>query len=119
MPKNCLRIHYIPIPKLCIVASVGQQFGNQLGGALIVETVFGLPGLGKYIGDAVSLRNWPALQGGVLFLALVLSLINLATDVAFTLVNPRLKSSIMSTKKTKFEKWLESRKNKKATAANA
>ncbi len=102
-----------------IVASVGQQFGNQLGGALIVETVFGLPGIGKYIGDAVSLRNWPALQGGVLFLALVLSLINLATDVAFTLVNPRLKSSIMSTKKTKFEKWLESRKNKKATAANA
>lgn len=92
-----------------IVASVGQQIGTQLGGALIVETVFGLPGLGKYIGDAVALRNWPALQGGVLFLALVFTLVNLATDIAFTLVNPRLKSSIMNEKKTRFERWLEHR----------
>lgn len=93
-----------------IVASAGQQVGHQLGGALIVETVFGLPGLGKYIGDAVGLRNWPALQGGVLFLALVFTLVNLATDIGFTLVNPRLKSSIMNSKETKLEKWLAGKK---------
>lgn len=108
--SHALRNAAIPI-----VASAGQQIGNQLGGALIVETVFGLPGLGKYIGDAVSLRNWPALQGGVLFLALVFTLVNLGTDIAFTLVNPRLKASIMNTKKSRFERWLERRFTKRKT----
>lgn len=87
-----------------VVANIGNQIGRQLGGALIVENVFGMPGIGKYIGDAIAMRNFPAVQGGVLFLALVITLINLLTDLAFTYINPRLKSSIMQGKAKKSSK---------------
>lgn len=91
--SHALRNAAIPI-----VNSVGNQIGHQLGGALILETVFGIPGVGKYIGDAISTRNFPAVQGGVLFLAFIFTVVNLLTDLSFTAVNPRLKSSLIVSK---------------------
>lgn len=88
--KHALRNAFIPI-----ASSVGVQLGHQLGGALIVETVFGIPGIGKYIGDAIVARNFPCIQGGVLFLALVFTIINLLVDISFVLINPRLKDSVI------------------------
>jgi len=79
-----------------IVASIGNQVGHQLGGALIIETVFGIPGIGKYIGDAISARNFPAIQGGVLTLAIIFTVVNLLVDLSFTVINPRLKTSIIT-----------------------
>lgn len=102
--SNIVWFHALRNAAIPIIASVGNQIGRQLGGALIVETVFGLPGIGKYIGDAISMRNFPAVQGGVLFLALVLTLVNLLTDLTFTFVNPRLKSSIMQPRNRKKSK---------------
>lgn len=89
-----------------IAASVGTQLGWQLGGALIIESVFGVPGIGKYIGDAVSARNFPAIQGGVIFLAFVFCIVNLLVDLSFTFINPRLKTTIINTKAGKIELFI-------------
>jgi len=94
--KHAFRNAAIPI-----ASSIGVQIGNQLGGALIVETVFGIPGIGKYIGDAITSRNFPAIQGGVLFLAFVFTIVNLLVDISFIYINPRLKSGIISGGKRK------------------
>jgi len=91
--SHALRNAFIPI-----AANIGVQIGHQLGGALIVETVFGIPGIGKYIGDAISARNFPAIQGGVLFLAFVFTIVNILTDISFVFINPRLKDSIIKSK---------------------
>ncbi|MEG1012400.1 MAG: ABC transporter permease [Ruthenibacterium sp.] len=89
-----------------IAASVGTQLGWQLGGALIIESVFGVPGIGKYIGDAVTARNFPAIQGGVIFLAFVFCVVNLLVDLSFTVINPRLKTTIINTKPGKAELFI-------------
>ncbi len=78
-----------------IAASVGTQMGFMLGGALVIETVFGIPGIGKYLGDAVADRNYTAIQGGVVFLAFVFCLVNLFVDLSFIFINPRLKTSLV------------------------
>jgi peptide/nickel transport system permease protein len=87
---HALRNAFIPV-----AAAIGNQVGHQLGGALIVETVFGVPGVGKYIADAISSRNYPAVQGGVLMLAALFTIVNLLVDVSFVLINPRLRTSML------------------------
>ena len=89
-----------------ILAAVGNSLGAQLGGALIIETIFGMPGIGKYITDAISQRNVPAVQGGVILLAFVFTLVNLLVDVSYTFVDPRLKGTIIT----------RSRRSRKASA---
>lgn len=84
-----------------ILAAVGNSLGAQLGGALIIETVFGMPGIGKYITDAISQRNFPAVQGGVILLAFVFTLINLLVDISYTFVDPRLKETIITPRRRK------------------
>lgn len=87
-----------------ILAAVGNSLGAQLGGALVIETVFGMPGIGKYITDAISQRNFPAVQGGVVLLAFVFTLINLLVDLSYTFVDPRLKASIIQQRKRSIKK---------------
>lgn len=79
-----------------ILASIGNDLGGQLGGALILETVFGVPGVGKYIADAIMARNYPSVLGGVFILAFLFSVINLVVDLAYAVVDPRLKTSIIT-----------------------
>ena len=78
-----------------IINSIGNDIGIQLGGALILETVFGIPGVGKYIADAVSQRNYPCVMGGVFVLAIIFTLVNLVIDLVYVAVDPRLKTSII------------------------
>lgn len=110
--RHALRNAFIPI-----MAQIGNQIGHQLGGALIVETVFGMPGIGKYIGDAITARNFPAIQGGVLFLAFIFTIVNLLVDLSFTFINPRLRSSILNARPGRLEKWWKNRRSKAARAA--
>lgn len=87
-----------------ILAAIGNSLGEQLGGALVIETVFGMPGIGKYITDAISQRNFPAVQGGVVLLAFVFTLVNLLVDISYTLVDPRLKATIIKTRPKKMSR---------------
>ena len=75
-----------------IITVIGTQIGVQLGGAVLVETIFALNGLGSYMISAVKGQNSPVVQGGVVFLSLVFSFVNLAVDLIYTLIDPSLKT---------------------------
>jgi peptide/nickel transport system permease protein len=71
---------------------VGLQFGFLLGGSVLTETVFALPGIGRIMVTAIFSRDYPVVQGGMLMVASAFVLINLLTDVAYAVVNPRLRA---------------------------
>lgn len=82
-----------------IITIIGIQFGGLLGGAVLTETVFAIPGLGKFMVDAIKARNYPVVQGGVLILAFVFSFVNLIIDILYAFVDPRIKSQYKTYKK--------------------
>lgn len=96
---HALRNAMIPVAQ-----SVGSSLGSSIGGGMVVETVFGVPGVGKYIVDSITQRNYPSILGGALVLAIVLVVINLLVDIAFVIIDPRLKTTIISGGKTKKKK---------------
>ncbi|MBR3401492.1 MAG: ABC transporter permease [Parasporobacterium sp.] len=91
MLKHGLRNALIPI-----ITNVGSQLGSLLGGAVTIETVFSISGIGKYMLDGLSGRDYPVMQGGVLILAFVFSIINLLVDIAYAFVDPRIKAKYKS-----------------------
>ena len=86
--RHCLKNALIPI-----ITAVGIQFGGMLGGSLLTETVFAVPGIGLLLTNAIKARNYPVVQGGVLFVALIFSVVNLAVDLLYALADPRIKSN--------------------------
>jgi ABC-type dipeptide/oligopeptide/nickel transport system permease component len=78
---------------LPIVTIVGLQVGLLLSGAVLTETVFAWPGVGTWLVDAISDRNYPVLQGGILFLSIIFVVVNLLVDLSYALVNPRIRLS--------------------------
>lgn len=92
---------------LPVITVVGVDFAKLMGGAAVIEIVFSIPGLGKLIVDAIQVKNAPLVQGGVLFVAIVMSFINLLTDIIYAYVDPRIRSQYVGTKKIKFNKEIE------------
>lgn len=84
--KHAFRNALIPI-----VTIVGLQFGNLLGGAIVTETVFAWPGIGRLVISAISQRDFPLVQGTVLVIALLFALINLFVDILYSLINPKIR----------------------------
>ena len=72
-------------------ASMGLQFGTLLTGAIITETIFAWPGLGRLIIQAIQLRDYPLVQGGILAIAFTYVLINLVTDLTYAVLDPRIR----------------------------
>jgi peptide/nickel transport system permease protein len=83
--KHALRNALIPV-----VTTIGLQFGVLLGGAILTETIFAWPGVGKWMYDAVMQRDYMVIQGGVLFIAALFVMINLCVDVLYAVINPRI-----------------------------
>lgn len=81
---------------LPIITVVGTDFAKLLGGAAVIETVFSIPGIGKLIVDAINYKNAPLVQGGILFIAFVMSFINLFVDICYAYVDPRIRSQYTS-----------------------
>ena len=77
---------------LPIITVAGTDFAKLLGGAAVIETVFSIPGIGKLIVDAINYKNAPLVQGGILFIAFVMSFINLFVDICYAYVDPRIRS---------------------------
>ncbi len=92
--KHALKNALIPI-----ITVVGLQLGRGLGGAILTESIFSIPGLGKLMVDAIKARNYPVVQGGVLFIAIAFSLINLLVDILYAYADPRIKSQYSVKKK--------------------
>ena len=78
---------------LPIVTIIGLQTGLLLSGAVLTETVFAWPGMGTWLVDAIKSRNYPVLQGGILFVSLIFVLVNLLVDVTYAFINPRIRVS--------------------------
>jgi peptide/nickel transport system permease protein len=76
---------------LPVVTLVGLQIGAILGGAVIVETVFSWPGIGRLTVEAIQSRDYPLVQGCVLLIATIYVLVNLLTDVVYGLIDPRIR----------------------------
>lgn len=83
--RHGLRTALIPV-----VTVLGLDVGSYLTGSILTETVFGWPGLGRYVVNAISRRDLPAIQGTVLFLSVVFVLVNLLTDLAYKRSDPRV-----------------------------
>jgi len=83
--------HALKNALLPVVTVAGIQLGYMLGGAVIIEQVFSLPGLGRLFLTGVYQRDFPLIQGGIVFIALVFSLINFAVDILYSVLNPKIR----------------------------
>ncbi|MCC8076770.1 MAG: ABC transporter permease [Oscillospiraceae bacterium] len=82
-----------------IITIVGQNFGRALGGTVVMEQVFSIPGLGTYMVQAINSRNYPVVQGSVLFLSLAFSVVMLAVDLLYAVVDPRIRGRFVGSKR--------------------
>jgi peptide/nickel transport system permease protein len=87
------RRHILRNALLPIATIIGLQTGLLLSGAVLTETVFAYPGVGTWLVDAIEGRNYPVLQAGILFIAIVFVLVNLIVDVSYAYLNPRIRLS--------------------------
>lgn len=83
--------HALPNAMPAVVTVIGMQMGFLLGGAVLTETVFSWPGIGLAMYDAISARDMPLIQGGILVLSLIFVAINLVVDVLYAYFNPKIK----------------------------
>jgi dipeptide transport system permease protein len=84
-------VHALRNALLPVVTVIGLQVGTMLAGAILTETIFSWPGLGRWLMDALQRRDYPVVQGGVLLVACMIILVNLLVDVLYGVVNPRIR----------------------------
>ncbi len=94
--KHGLRNALIPV-----MTVAGIQLGKTLAGSIVTESIFSIPGLGTLIVNAIYARNYPVIQGSILFCALTFCLINLGVDILYAYIDPRIKSQYIVPKKRK------------------
>jgi len=87
------RRHVLRNALLPVVTTIGLQLGLLLSGAVLTETVFSLDGIGQYLYAAIRVRDYPVLQGFILFIALMYAVINLIVDLSYGLIDPRVRVS--------------------------
>jgi peptide/nickel transport system permease protein len=84
--SHALKNAFIPV-----LTVIGVQIGYLLGGAVIIESIFSLPGMGRFLLDSINNRDYSIVQGGVLFIALIFSVVNLAVDLVYGWLDPRIR----------------------------
>ena len=92
-PSTVDRRHIFRNALLPVTTIIGLQTGLLLSGAVLTETVFAWPGMGSWLRDAIFNRDYPVLQGGILFLAIVFVFVNLIVDLSYAIINPRIRYS--------------------------
>lgn len=91
--KHALSNALIPI-----ITVIGNRFGASLGGTIVIETVFSIPGIGMYVTAAIGNRDYPVIRGSVVFLAIAFSIIMLIVDLIYAFIDPRIKAQYVSRK---------------------
>ena len=86
--KHALRNALLPV-----VTIIGLSFGTLLSGAILTETVFAWPGIGRWVYDAIASRDYPIIQGGVMFVAFIFVIVNLIVDLSYGFIDPRIQYS--------------------------
>jgi dipeptide transport system permease protein len=75
-----------------VVTVIGLQIGVLFTGAILTETIFSWPGVGKWLIEAIARRDYPVLQGGMLLLGLIVMSVNVLVDLSYGLINPRIRA---------------------------
>ncbi len=88
--------HALPNALIPIITMIGTQFAGALSGTMILETIFSIPGMGLYIQGAITKRDIPIVTGSVVFLAIWFSLVMLAVDIVYAMIDPRIKAQYIA-----------------------
>jgi len=92
--RSIIGLHALRNSSGPIVTVIGIQFGVLLGGAIVIENLFALPGVGRLVVTAISERNYVVVQGGVLVIACLFIVVNLLTDLVHSLLDPRVEEAV-------------------------
>ncbi len=84
-------LHALRNALIPVVTSIGLQTGTLLAGAVLTETIFSWPGVGKWLVESIGRRDYPALQGGIMLISVFVILLNLIIDLTYSLINPRIR----------------------------
>jgi len=84
-------VHALRNALIPVVTVIGLQVGGLLAGAVLTETIFSWPGVGKWLIESINRRDYPALQGGIMLIATIVILVNLCIDMLYGLINPRIR----------------------------
>ena len=90
-PHRVVGLHALRNALIPVVTTIGLQVGTLLAGAILTETIFSWPGVGKWLVDSIFRRDYPSVQGGLLLIASVVMLVNLIVDLTYGLINPRIR----------------------------
>ncbi len=90
-PFRVIGLHALRNALIPVITVIGLQVGLLLAGAILTETIFAWPGIGKWLVESIHRRDYPALQGGILLVAMIVMLVNLTVDLAYGLINPRIR----------------------------
>lgn len=90
-PLRVVGVHALRNALIPVVTTIGLQVGVLLGGAILTETIFSWPGIGKWMVDSIFRRDYPSVQGGLLLIALMVMIVNLIVDLLYGLINPKIR----------------------------
>lgn len=90
-PFRVTMIHALRNAMIPVITVIGLQTGVLLAGAILTETIFAWPGVGKWMVESISRRDYPAVQGGILIIATMIILVNLCVDMLYGIINPRIR----------------------------
>ncbi|MBL8893461.1 MAG: ABC transporter permease subunit [Rhizobiales bacterium] len=89
--RRVIGLHALRNALIPVVTVIGLQVGTLLAGAVLTETIFSWPGVGKWLVESINRRDYPALQGGILLISSVVILVNVGVDLLYGLINPRIR----------------------------
>ncbi|WP_193337316.1 ABC transporter permease subunit [Devosia beringensis] len=90
-PQRVVNVHALRNALIPVITTIGLQVGLLLGGAILTETIFSWPGIGKWMIDSISKRDYVVVQSGLLLIALIVMAVNLLVDVLYAVINPRIR----------------------------
>jgi dipeptide transport system permease protein len=90
-PSQVIGIHALRNALIPVVTVIGLQVGTLMAGAVLTETIFSWPGVGKWLIEAIGRRDYPSLQGGVMLVSMLIILVNLGVDLLYGVINPRIR----------------------------
>ena len=89
--RRVIGLHALRNALIPVITSIGLQVGTLLAGAVLTETIFSWPGIGKWLVESISRRDYPALQGGILLISTVVIIVNLLVDLLYGVINPKVR----------------------------
>ncbi len=90
-PLRVIGLHALRNALIPVITVIGLQVGVLFSGAVLTETIFAWPGIGKWLIDSISRRDYPSVQGGILLIATTVIVVNLSVDLVYGLINPRIR----------------------------